>query len=161
MALSANSEMDRWCHTWPRECLLPCGWHQQGQESCVPSSMLELQFLPQQLWRKIDSYIHQIIYVLYVYWALCSYVHLTGGSLTMFVFISSWLLDKGKHSRVRITNNILSIVFSPQSLMFAGRSHWQDVVLLPRLSDKLDKISIITSRLNCHESVTDTVRLWG
>ena len=78
-------------------------------------------------------------------WALASYVHLTGGSLTMFVFISSWLLDKGKHSRVRITNKILSIVFSAKS--FNVLSHWQVVVLLPRLSDKLNKISIITSLL--------------
>ena len=39
--------------------------------------------------------------------------HLTGGSLTMSVFISSWLLDKGKHSKVRInsSDNSFSIVF--------------------------------------------------
>ena len=43
----------------------------------------------------------------------CLSSHLTGGSLTMSVFISSWLLDKGKHSKVRInsSDNSFSIVF--------------------------------------------------
>ena len=98
-----------------------------------------------------------LIFILYVNDLNFSCVHLIGGSLTMFVLISSWLLDKGKHFKVRITNsdNSFSIVFSLLSLNVrkfhcTGKLLCFSLVCLINVTRFLSSLLDFTVMTNCH-----------
>ena len=75
----------------------------------------------------------------------------------MFVLISSWLLDKGKHFKVRITNsdNSFSIVFSLLSLNVrkfhcTGKLLCFSLVCLINVTRFLSSLLDFTVMTNCH-----------